>query len=361
MKRNSFKIFVLFLFLSTTVLPIGSVMASSTNLKPSALIKATDNCTMTTVIGGVEFKSWGPTTWEYSLGQWIVGGQGGSSKGETLEKLYEIRSIPNYPYTEFVPVLATDYDVVEYWPSEENSYGWNNTGGIHVINITLRENVKFHDGSEWNATVAKWNIDRAYVLIGNLTGSEGLGHSDIMGHMCYKPGLTYAPFFTPSWNYSYTYSNDPVYGLPQPPQYYGKDNDPNKSWTNVSRTYLQDGAYPIFNKTLVVKSADETASGTGGTIQIELNDFATDLRLIVWLEMISMEQYSDMFYTQIQDLFDWTGDKLACGTGVMKAVEVDKTNQIMRLERNDDYWNFTEMRAAGKMIVKDGLISYIGG
>ena len=35
-------------------------------------------------------------------------------------------------------------------------------GGIHVMNITLRENVKFHDGSEWNATVAKWNIDRTW-------------------------------------------------------------------------------------------------------------------------------------------------------------------------------------------------------
>jgi len=115
------------------------------------------------------------------------------------------------------------------------------------------------------------------------------------------------------------------------------------------------------NKTLVVKSADETASGTGGTIQIELNDFVTDLRLIAWIAMISMEQYSDMFYTQIQDIFEWTGDQLACGTGTYEAVEVDKTNQIMKLERFDDYWNFTGLRAAGKMIVKEGLISYIIG
>jgi len=363
MKRNNLKFLILFTLVTATAFPLTLVSANSntSGLRTSTLVQAEDNSTMIAIVGGDQFKSWGPTTWEYSLGQWIVGGQGGSYKGTTLEKLYEIRDVPEYPYLEYAPVLATNYNIVEYWPSEENSHGWNNTGGVHVVDFILRENIKFHDGSEWNATVAKWNIDRAYVLIGNLTGSEGAGHSDIMGHMCYKPGINYQDFFTPSWNYSHTYSNDPINGLPQTPQYYGKDNDPNKSWTNVSRTYLQDGAYSIINKTLIVKSADETASGTGGTIRIELNDFATDLRLLVWIEMISMEKYKDMFYTQIKDPFDWTGDQLACGTGAMKAIEVDKTNQIMKLERNDDYWNFTAMRAAGKMIVKEARVSYVSG
>jgi len=182
-----------------------------------------------------------------------------------------------------------------------------------------------------------------------------------MGHMTFKPGIDYEPFFTTTWNYSYTFSNDNLTGLPQPPEYYGKNNDPNLSWTSVNRTYIADGRFSVFNKTLVVKDASQTASGTGGTIQIQLNDYVTDLRLIAWLPMISMEQYSDMFYTQILDEFDWTGDQLACGTGTYKALEVDKVNQIMKLERFDDYWNFTELRAAGKMIVKDGLISYITG
>ena len=364
MKRNNLHFFVLFILVSSTFLGISAmtVRAASSQLRTSALVQAEDNSTMIVVVGGSEFKSWGPTTWEFSLGSsWMAGGQGGGPKGHTLEKFWEIRDTLTAPYFEYVPVLATGYTVEEYFPSEENSFGWNNTGGFRVINITLRENVKFHDGSEWNATVAKWNIDRAYVLTGNLTGSEGAGHSDIMGHMTYKPGIDYKDFFTPSWNYSYTYSNDPVNGLPVTPQYYGKDNDPNLSWTNVSKTYIKDGSFPIFNKTLVVKSADETASGTGGTIQIELNAYMTDLRLIAWVAMISMEQYGDMFYTQIQDIMDWTGDQLACGTGTYEAVEVDKTNQIMKMERFDDYWNFTGLRDAGKMIVKEGLISYITG
>jgi len=353
---------ILFFFLSSSIfVPVILVAAqSNTSQLRTSVIQAADNSTMTVVIGGNEFKAWGPTTWEWSLAAaWMVGGQGGSSKGETLEKLWEIRDIEAYPYFEYAPVLATGYDIVEEWPSEQNSYGWNNTGGIRVMNITLRENVLFHDGSEWNATVAKWNIDRAYVLTGNLTGTEGAGHKDIMGHMTYKPGLSYEGFFTDSWDHSYTYSNDPVYGLPLAPQYYGKDNDPNKSWTNVSRTYIQDGHFPIFNKTLIVKDASQTASGTGGTIQIEFNDWVTDLRLVAWVAMISMEQYSDMFYTQIQDTGDWTGDQLACGTGVFEAVEVDKVDQVMKMERFDDYWNFTAMRAAGKMMVKEGFISYI--
>ncbi len=362
MKRNNLRFFILFTLVSSMFFGISalSVSASTSRLRTSALVQATDNSTMIAVVGGTAFTAWGPTTWEYSLGStWMVRGQGGGPKGMSLEPLWQIKEIPGAPYFEYVPVLATGFDVVESWPSEENSFGWNNTAGIRVMNITLRENVKFQDGSEWNATVAKWNIDRTYVLIGNLTGTEGAGHSDIMSHMAFKPGIDYEPFFTTSWNYSSTYSNNLTTGLPQPPQYYGKDNDPNLSWTNVSRTYVADGRYSIINKTLIVKSANETASGTGGTIQIEWNENLNHLRLIAWMQMISMEQYSDMFYTQIKDTFDWTGDQLACGTGPYKAVEVDKVNAIMKMERFDDYWNFTEMRAAGKMIVKEGLISYL--
>jgi len=369
MKRNQLRFFILFILISSMFFGISAVsVTANSQLKTSAIIKATDNTTLTVVVGNpATHKAWGPTTWEFSLvSSWMVGGQGGSSKGDSLEKLWEIRTIPVYPYTEYRPTLATGYDIVSMWPEEPNSKGWNNTGGIRVMNITLRENVKFQDGSEWNATVAKWNIDRAYVLTGNLTGTEGAGHSDIMGHMTYKAGLNYEDFYTTTWNHSYTYSDDPVSGAPLAPQYYGKNNDPNESWTTVTNTYIQDGHYPIINKTIIVKTADQTASGTGGIIQLEFNDFVTDLRLVAWFAMISMEHYSDLggedyFYKQITDTGDWTGDDLACGTGVMKAIEVDKVNNIMRMERNNDYWNFTEMRAAGKMIVEEGLISYLPG
>ena len=297
MKRNNVYLF-LFLFLSSSIfIPVFFVSAD--------IVPAEDDSTMIYIIGGDTFTAWGPTTWEWGVGtSTMVWGQGGGPKGMTLEKLWEIRDIEAFPYFEYTPVLATDYEILEYWPEEANSYGWTNEGGIKSMEITLREDVRFQDGSEWNATVAKWNIDRAYVITGNLTGSAGAGHSDIMGHMTYKPGPAYGPFYTASWNYSSTYNNDPVNGLPEPPQYYGKNNDPNLSWTNVSRTYIADGHYSVFKSVIITETADETASGTGGTIRITFNDWITDLRLVAWIAMISMEQYGDMFYTQIQDTFD---------------------------------------------------------
>ena len=52
-----------------------------------------------------------------------------------------------------------------------NDQGFRNFGGVENVTFTLRENVTFHDGSEWNATVCKWNIDRMMLVMGNFTGN----------------------------------------------------------------------------------------------------------------------------------------------------------------------------------------------
>jgi ABC-type transport system substrate-binding protein len=53
------------------------------------------------------------------------------------------------------PVLATNWTI--YPRLNEGGH----TGGVKAIAFSLRQGVEFHDNSEWNATVAKWNIDRA--------------------------------------------------------------------------------------------------------------------------------------------------------------------------------------------------------
>jgi peptide/nickel transport system substrate-binding protein len=36
---------------------------------------------------------------------------------------------------------------------------WNVSSDLKTITLTMRQGVKFHDGSEWNADVCKWNLD----------------------------------------------------------------------------------------------------------------------------------------------------------------------------------------------------------
>ncbi|MHA2051704.1 MAG: hypothetical protein ACW986_18995, partial [Promethearchaeota archaeon] len=86
-------------------------------------------------------------------------------------------------YDDVTPVLAASWEITP-WPEEMNNHPTNPflmTGGVKAIELTLRENVTFHDGSDFNATVAKWNIDRIILLSGNITGALKPEHlSDAM-------------------------------------------------------------------------------------------------------------------------------------------------------------------------------------
>jgi peptide/nickel transport system substrate-binding protein len=69
-----------------------------------------------------------------------AGAQGGMWTSPNLEALMEVDINNN-----FIPCLATD---------------WKISDDLGSITLTLRKGVKFHDGSDFNATVAKWNIDQ---------------------------------------------------------------------------------------------------------------------------------------------------------------------------------------------------------
>jgi len=355
MKRTNV-IFFLFCFLVTStfvpIITIVSAQSNSASLKLS-LIQAEDNSTMIAGGGVTTFGYWGPSTYYFSGGDTL--------RNHALETLFGATFSTEDILDGYVPLLATGYNIVEAWPSEENSLGFNNSGGIRVLDVYLRENVKFHDGSEWNATVAKWNYDRWITLVGNLTGTQVWTQ---WKSLMFRPARDMHNLYTETWNMSHYYDNDPVFGTPLTPQYYGRDNDPDLTWTSVNNTYQVEGWYPVINKTLIVKNATETASGTGGTIRFEFNDWTTGLNFISLLVIISMEAYKDYFYTQFFDNYDGYGGVYTplVGTGQYKYKSLDSVGTLRAtLERFDDHWNFTGMRDAGLMNVKEGIVQYYTG
>ena len=78
----------------------------------------------------------------HAMGGWI----GRSMTRQVFESLLEADlSDPDAPYVKLKPALATSYDITEE--------------GL-VWTFKLREGVKFHDGTEFNAAAVKFNVDR---------------------------------------------------------------------------------------------------------------------------------------------------------------------------------------------------------
>ncbi|NVM45364.1 MAG: hypothetical protein HWN79_10645 [Candidatus Lokiarchaeota archaeon] len=181
---------------------------------------------------------------------------------------------------DWIPHLASSWEI-EYWPEENNSLDILQTGGIKSIEFTLRNDVTFHDGSPFNATVAKWNFDRKFIADGNLTGN-GLSK---WKHVLYVEALEFEDYFTPSWNLTKFNNTMPQYG----------------SWGGPS---MQDeamrGYVPIINNCTIVEDLEY-----GGKINITSNSWNSGLLGVVcgmsgWgVMMLSMDAYKDYFEVPI--------------------------------------------------------------
>lgn len=290
--------------------------------------------------------------WDYPVWRWTYSGwMADMFPGEFLVD-YGI-DIPVNIDTARSELALVETMTVEYFPEEMNGAGFINSGGISAIEIDLREGVTFHDGSQWNASACKFNFDRYYIITGNLTGTitsadtvlTADGYPKVDDHLMY---------FTENWNLSDVVT----------PQYYGKDNNADLSYTTVGDTGIAQNRFPNLNKTLVVTPGGVNG---GGRVRFEFNMWYTGLAAIDYFPMISMETYQDYIDTPIygfgdapgfiQD-YEGTGDgfrHFVC-TGPYEYVSMDNivANQIV-MKKYENWWNATAMEANGYNII-DNLI-----
>ncbi|MFX1525731.1 MAG: ABC transporter substrate-binding protein, partial [Promethearchaeota archaeon] len=203
------------------------------------------------------------------------------------------------------------------------------TGGVKAIAFSLREGVQFHDGSEWNATVAEWNLNRSIVISGNLTGTGDSQNRDLF----WFDASQWENDFTPNWNLSW-YKND----------YFGLGFD-----------------IPIINKTEVV------------------NPYLLNITFNTWYNgpgyfegatfvMISMMSYKNWENTPIYGVGEnpsFPQDNPAIfpghmiGTGPYKFDFIDEAiTATGHLIKNNNYWNKTALENDNLLSITDIYIRH---
>ena len=165
------------------------------------------------------------------------------------ETLLETPETWDGDFNNFIPVLATTW-TIEFWPEETNSAGFINRGGVANVTFRLREGVTFHDGSNWNASVAKWNIDRVFIITGNLTGNGDMRNRENY----WIKANDWIDYYTEDWNLS---SYIGISG------YYDQ-------WSNPHPDGQLYQYYPVVKRVVVTDNVP-----SGGEIRIEFNDFNT--------------------------------------------------------------------------------------
>jgi len=250
-------------------------------------------------------------------------------------------------HEDMTPVLAESWTITK-WPSEMNYHPTDpfvNGDGIRAIEFTLRDGVTFHDGSAFNATVAKWNIDRMMVQSGNITGgltAGNLGESDWYKSRTsfWMPADVWSPFETATWNVS---------------QFSGQDATYDGFGTSPSEWSI--GHYPRIRNVTITEDL-----ASGGKIKVYYNDWSGILTYID-AAMISMDAYQDYFDEPIVGSGDVSGFPQPdvsegypttgfrghmIGTGPYRFIDHDEiVLQGGTMERYDDWWNASAMEARG--------------
>ncbi|MHA1931250.1 MAG: Loki-CTERM sorting domain-containing protein [Promethearchaeota archaeon] len=252
--------------------------------------------------------------------------------------------------------LATSWDF-EYWLEEKNSGGFFNRGGVKALNITLREGVEFHDGSSWNATVVKWNLDRLYIITGNLTGNAV--YSDRVNMASFWIDVeSVKPFFTTNWNLSEYDTDGVTFTSDQYAEYIIEENvtlsnpNPYGGWNLTKNEPIHYAPYDMFPIIKQVKINENKQSG--GEIRIEFNDWNSERFNNLLFPMISMQSYRDYFdrgiYGHENGVLHSKNPTIInhmVGTGPYTYIEHETigTPPGGYMKKNMNYWNRSSLEA----------------
>jgi len=311
MKKLSTKI-ILFLVLATLIMPLTMTKAVPTTSQAEEEVLKASYVTRT--------RAWDPAVKQPSgiINRYYF---------NCLEPLYD------YPHQwagdpeNLTPILATDYEI-GYWPETAN-----HTGGVKSMTFTLRENVTFHDGSEWNATVAKWNYDRIVWISGGF-GDYGIQPTK---DQFWEKASAYDGLFTSEWNLTWAFDKNATYT--------GFTDGGTTEQTITNNNPDLKGYVPFLNKTEVLSEYE---------VKLTFNMWNSKPwpNIYYWNHyMISMHTYAANYtLNPIDDGDDLSADSKNpfIGTGSFEFVRHDDIEYSGgEMVKNEDWWNYTNLRAGG--------------
>ncbi|MHA2037895.1 MAG: hypothetical protein ACW98X_15775 [Promethearchaeota archaeon] len=261
---------------------------------------------------------------------------------------------------EWYPQLVTNWTTTYRTTVGTNSYGFNNTGGRESIEFELRDGVTFHDGSAWNATVFKWNIDRHYLINANLTGNANGIFDQRNTANIWDPYGEWLPYFTPTWNLSeyefewaHYYVGDPANPAnkrqnPMPIYYQWVWNG-----TAFVNTTMYSTPYAQIPMVRWVEITQQPTATEAGRVKVHWNSWNSyGMEGAVWVPQISYDAYHED-YTDT-GIYGYDNDAPGApaaghfiGTGPWVYDFHDELADRGRMTKNMDWWNRSAVEADG--------------
>ncbi|NHJ19338.1 MAG: hypothetical protein EAX91_00235 [Candidatus Lokiarchaeota archaeon] len=307
---------------------------------------------------GVKAQNTIPTFTVGACGPAPIGNWDGISFGATtgdyfrynaLEGLFDLPySADSGDYSNLVPVLATNW-TIHSRPDEMNAAGFMNYGGVDYMDITLRENVLFHDGSDWNATVCKWNLDRLMYTLGSINyclGSPATIDSAVSGNrpIYWLSVADWYPYRTASWDVT-NYRGPFLGGTTYLNEY------PGFGYSSVADQPYGINRFPRFTNVTILDGKQ-----SGGTVRVFFNDWGTGPQYLsnAWVRFISMDTYKDYFDVPIMgygdvpgfpqdDPLTFPGHLIGTGPYMFDGFSIDTGT----MTRFDNWWNASAQQAKG--------------